>query len=406
MNARGIVSLAALALAALAADCKNGVTPPSPPPPPPPGAPVVTAGRDSTIQVGTTFGLSATFTDTSSGGAPWNYGIDWGDGTNTTGTKNAIAPITGTHTYTTEGNHELKVSVTNSFGRTGTDQLAVDATAPVIIAAGDIADCNRSQDDATGALLPTLSGIVMTLGDNAYVNGTPTEFATCYDPAWGNAKNRTRPVAGNHDYYNPGATKNADGYFGYFGAAAGDPTKGYYDFTLGSWLVIVLNTGTESASYIAAGSAQELWLRAELASHSQACVLALWHHPRFSTVSQKDPIRPEVGALWDALYQYGADLVLNGHDHVYERFAPQKPDGTLDNAFGIRQFTVGTGGGESLYAWQDPTPPPSAHIEARDNETVGVIKLTLHSNSYDWQFVPAAGGTFTDSGSGNCHGKP
>ena len=403
MNPRAIIRFSGLALLVAAADCKNGVTPPSPPPPPPPGAPVVRAGKDSTVQVGATFTLSATFTDTSSNGSPWNYGIDWGDGTNATGTKSSIAPITGTHNYTAEGNYQVKVSVTNSHNMTGTDALTIDATPPVIIAAGDIADCNRTQDNATGALLPTLQGIVMPLGDNAYVSGTPTEYANCYDPAWGNAKSRTRPVLGNHDYYNPGPTKNADGYFGYFGQAAGDPGKGYYDFTLGNWLVIVLNTGTENADSIKAGSRQEQWLRAELASHSQPCALALMQHPQFSTTTDRAFVRAETTPLWQALYDGGADLVLNGHDHNYQRFKPMRPDGTADAAFGIRQITVGTGGGEGLYGFKDST---FANLEVRNNTTVGVLKLTLHSNSYDWKFIPAAGGTFTDSGSGNCHGKP
>jgi hypothetical protein len=406
MNVRAIIPLAGLTLLALAANCKNGVTPPSPPPPPPPppGAPVVSASGNGSLPAGTTFNLSATFTDTTSNASPWNYGVDWGDGTNVSGSKSSISPIAGTHTYTAEGKYQVKVSVTNNHGATGTGSLTVDATAPVIIAAGDIGDCNRTQDNATGALLPTLQGIVVPLGDNAYASGTPTEYANCYDPAWGNAKDRTRPVLGNHDYYNPGPTKNANGYFGYFGQAAGDPNKGYYDFTLGNWLVIVLNTGTENPDSIKAGSRQEQWLRAELASHSQPCAVALMHHPQFSTLKDRPFIRPETTPLWQALYDGGADLVLNGHDHNYQRFKPMRPDGRADAAFGIRQITVGTGGGEALYSFDSTAAPPA--LEVRNSVTVGVLKLTLHSNSYDWQFIPAAGGTFTDSGSGNCHGRP
>jgi len=398
------------ALLLIAAVACRGATPPSSPPPPPPpppppaGAPVVTAGHDDKLPVGMTFDLNASFTDTAQGAAPWSYGVDWGDGTSdVTGSKSTISAITATHTYAAEGNYQVKVTVTNSLSKSGSDDLTVDATPPVIIAAGDIGDCNRTSDNATGALLDTISGIVMPLGDNAYVSGTPTEFATCFDPAWGRAKDRMRPVAGNHDYYNPGATKNADGYFGYFGAVAGDPAKGYYDFTLGSWLIVVLNTGTEAASYIAAGSPQEQWLRSELASHSQQCTLALMHHPQFSTVTDRPFIRPETTPLWQALYDYGADLVLNGHDHTYQRFKPMRPDGTADAAFGIRQITVGTGGGEGLYGF-GPTVP---NLEIRNDDTFGVIKLTLKSGGYDWKFMPAPGqGTFTDSGSGTCHGRP
>src|ERR1043166_8447412 len=172
--------------------------PPPPPPPPPAGAPVVTAGHDDKLPVGMTFDLNASFTDTAQGAAPWSYGVDWGDGTSdVTGSKSTISAITATHTYATEGNYQVKVTVTNSLRKSGSDDLTVDATPPVIIAAGDIGDCNRTSDDATGALLDTISGIVMPLGDNAYVSGTPTEFATCFDPAWGRAKDRMRPVAGN-----------------------------------------------------------------------------------------------------------------------------------------------------------------------------------------------------------------
>lgn len=398
MNTRAWIRNGLVLLIAAAA-CK-GVEPP----PPPPGAPIVHAGTDSTLTVGSTFQLSATFTDTGANASPWTYGIDWGDGTTASGNKSSISPITASHTFNSEGSHDVMVSVTNSHGITGTGSLTVDVTAPVIIAAGDIGDCTRTTDDATGALLPTLPGIVMPLGDNAYTNGTPTEFASCFDPAWGNAKSRMHPVAGNHDYYNPGTTKNADGYFGYFGAAAGDPAKGYYDFTLGSWLVIVLNTGTENGAFIAAGSAQEQWLRGELASHSQQCTLALFHHPQFTTLSGRPFIRPETTPIWQALYDGGADLVLNGHDHTYQRFKPMRPDGTADAAFGIRQITVGTGGGETLYAF-DPT-VTSPNLEVRNSDTWGVLKLTLHTNSYDWQFIRATGGSFTDSGTGNCHGRP
>lgn len=405
MNARAIVRLLSLGLFAFAVDCKSPTLPP--PPPPPAGAPVVHAGQDVSVQVGTPYQLAATFNDTTTNAAPWEYGINWGDGSNTTGTKNTISPITGSHTYASAGTFEVKVSVTNSRGMTGNGSLTVGATeapAPVILAAGDIGDCNRTTDNATGALLETLQGTVMPLGDNAYESGTPTEFADCYDPAWGAVKGRTRPVAGNHDYYNPGATKNADGYFGYFGSAAGDPAKGYYDFTLGSWLVIVLNTGTESGSFIAAGSAQEQWLRAELAKHSGLCAVAMFHHPQFSTLKDRPFIRPETTPLWQALYDGGVDLVLNGHDHTYQRFKPMRPDGTADAAFGIRQITVGTGGGETLYAFDPSVTNPN--LEVRNSDTWGVLKLTLHPSSYDWQFIRATGGSFTDSGTGTCHGRP
>ena len=365
-------------------------------------APAVTAGTNTAVPVGTTYALSATFADGADG--PWNYTIQWGDGATQNGTRSAQGAITGTHTYASESNYRIQVNVADRFGAQGSDSLTVTATAPVLIAAGDIGDCLRPNDEATGALLDGLEGIVAPLGDNAYENGTPTEFANCYDSGWGRQKARTRPVPGNHDYYNPrpDSVKNADGYFGYFGASAGDPAKGYYSYTLGSWFVIVINTGTERSGDIAAGSPQEQWLRAELAGHSQQCVLAMFHHPRFTSILDRPWLRPEVKPLWDALYQYGADLVLNGHDHGYQRFAPQTPDGVADPAYGVRQITVGTGGGEGLYQFSDVVP----NLQVRDNQTYGVLKLTLRAGGYDWRFVPIAGKTFTDSGSGTCHGSP
>jgi hypothetical protein len=293
------------------------------------------------------------------------------------------------------------VTVTNQQGESGDGSVTVSATAPVLIAAGDISDCTRLGDDSTAMLLDTLEGVVMPLGDNAYENGTLDEYNNCYAPTWGRQKARTRPVAGNHDYNTPGAP----GYFGYFGSAAGDPSKGYYDFTLGSWFIIVLNTGTDVPDNYKAGSPQEQWLRAELASHSEQCVLAVFHHPRFSTILARDSITYYTTAIWNALYEDGADLVLNGHDHAYQRFAPQQPDGTRDDAFGIRQIVAGTGGGETLYDFAVPSPAGS-NIEVRNNATHGVLKVTLRAGGYDWKFVPASGASFTDSGSGNCHGRP
>lgn len=400
MTPRAFIRLRGLMLILAATACSRTTGPG----PGPTSAPVVTARSDSTLPVGTTYNLSATFADTGSNSAPWSYDVAWGDGATASGTKTSISPIIDSHVYAAEGSYTVTVTVTNKQGEHGSSSVTVTAAAPVILAAGDIGDCSRTSDNATGALLNTLEGIVMPLGDNAYVSGTPTEFTNCYDPAWGQAKQRTRPVAGNHDYYNPrpDSVKNADGYFGYFGAAAGDPAKGYYSYTLGSWLVIVLNTGTESSAFIAAGSPQEQWLRAELASHTQQCVVAMLHHPQFSTVSGRPFIRTETTPLWNALYEGGADLVVNGHDHNYQRYAPMKPDGTSDAAFGIRQITVGTGGGEGLYAF-GPTVPT---LEVRNNDTFGVLKLTLKNGGYDWRFLPAAGGTFTDSGSGTCHGRP
>jgi hypothetical protein len=265
---------------------------------------------------------------------------------------------------------------------------------PVLLTAGDIASCSSSGDEATANLLDTLSGTVATLGDNEYETGSSDDFANCYDPTWGRHKTRTNPVPGNHDYYTP----NATGYFGYFGAAAGDPAKGYYSYDLGAWHVIALNSN-DNCTVVAcnAGSAQEQWLRADLAAHPAVCTLAYWHHPRFSSGSSHGN-NASMQALWQALYDYGADIVLNGHEHNYERFAKQSPSAAADPAHGIREFVVGTGG-RSHYGFAT-TPQPNSQV--RNGDTYGVLQLTLHESSYDWQFLPVLGGTFTDSGSDSC----
>src|SRR5262245_2996558 len=209
----------------------------------------------------------------------------------------------------------------------------------ILAAAGDIATCMSDGDEATAQLLDRLDGIVVTLGDHAYEAGTPIEFAACYDPSWGRHKARTRPTPGNHDYLTPGAS----GYFEYFGAPAGDPRRGYYSYDLGAWRVIALNSNCDEIGGCGAGSPQERWLREELAANPRRCTLAYWHHPRFSSGPHGSD--PGYDAFWRALYERGTEIVLVGHDHTYERFAPQRPDGTRDPARGIRQFVVGTGGG-------------------------------------------------------------
>ena len=258
---------------------------------------------------------------------------------------------------------------------------------PVFVGAGDISNCSHNNDEATAKLLDGITGTVFTLGDNSYPDGTAAQFADCYGPTWGRHKNRTRPAPGNHDYH----TSGASGYYNYFGAAAGDPGKGYYSYNLGAWHIISLNSETGYG----AGSAQEQWLRADLAANTAVCTLAYWHHPRFSSGNHGNSTRSQ--GFWQVLYEYGADLVLNGHDHTYERFAPQNPNAQADPNRGIREFVVGTGGA-GLYPF--PTIQPNSQI--RNNTTFGVLKLTLHATSYDWQFVPIAGQTFTDSGTSNC----
>jgi acid phosphatase type 7 len=267
----------------------------------------------------------------------------------------------------------------------------------VIVAAGDIANCAGEGDEATAKLVTAIDGAtVLTLGDNAYPNGTAQNFRECYEPSWGQFKERTKPIPGNHEY----ETQGARGYFEYFGEAAGDPEEGYYSYDLGSWHIVALNSNCgEGEIRCGPGSAQTEWLKEDLAANSDEgrCTLAYMHHPRFSS-GEEHGSTPKLEPLWEALYEAGADVVLSGHEHNYERFAPQDPEGRADPERGIREFVVGTGG-KSHY----PIVNPIANSEVNNDETYGVLKLTLHPHSYEWQFVPVEGESFTDSGSGRCH---
>jgi acid phosphatase type 7 len=264
---------------------------------------------------------------------------------------------------------------------------------PVVVAAGDIADCHSRGDEATARLLGSIHGTILTLGDEAYEEGSPEEFANCYGPTWGRFKERTKPAPGNHEY----ATPNAEGYFGYFGKAAGNAGEGYYSFDLGDWHLIALNSNCAEVGGCTRGSAQGRWLRRDLANHPSRCTLAYFHHPLF-TSGEYSPGVPEVRPLWKVLYKAGADVILNGHDHNYQRFAPQDPEGKADPERGIMEFVVGTGG-RRLYAIESPI----ANVQRYDDDTIGVLKLTLLSGSYDWKFVPVAGQSFLDSGTTSCH---
>lgn len=263
---------------------------------------------------------------------------------------------------------------------------------PVMVGAGDIARCSSPGAEATAKLLDGIEGTVYTTGDNAYESGTAQEFANCYDPTWGRHKGRTMPSPGNHEYNSAGAS----GYFGYFGASAGDPSRGYYSYDLGEWHIVSLNSMCENVGGCGATSPMLGWLEQDLAAHPNACTLAYFHHPLFSSGEHGN--QTKMRATWDALYAAGADVVLNGHDHDYERFAPQNPAGALDSGRGIREFVVGTGGG-SHYGIASERPNSQVH----NTDAFGVLKLTLHASSYDWQFVPEAGKTFTDSGTDACH---
>ncbi|HUR19116.1 MAG TPA: metallophosphoesterase [Acidimicrobiales bacterium] len=260
----------------------------------------------------------------------------------------------------------------------------------IVLAAGDIAGCDTQGDDATAALLDANDGTVVTLGDNAYERGSAEDFRECYGPTWGRHRARTRPAAGNHDYGNG----RAGAYYEYFGAAAGDRGKGWYSFDAGSWHVVALNSNCAIVGGCGPGSQQERWLRADLAAHPRSCTLAYWHHARFS--SGLHGSNDVTDGLWKALFEAGADVVLTGHDHDYERFTPLDAGGR-PVANGIRQFVVGTGG-RSLY----PFSRPVAGSQVRHSAGYGVLRLSLGQHGYDWRFLPVAGSTFTDGGQGTC----
>jgi hypothetical protein len=266
---------------------------------------------------------------------------------------------------------------------------SVSGGSVVLLAAGDISSCSSNGDQTTATLLDRLTGTVATLGDNVYPDGTASQFANCYDPTWGRHKARTRPSPGNHDYH----TSGASAYYGYFGAKAGPSGRGYYSYNLGDWHVVSLNSNVS----MSAGSTQEKWLRADLAASTRRCTIAYWHHPRFSSGTKHGSFsaaRP----IWQALYDYDADVVLSGHEHNYERFAPQTATGSADPARGIREFVVGTGGVGHYTGYR-----AIANSQVFNGTTFGVLKLTLAASSYSWQFMPVAGQSFTDSGTGSCH---
>jgi acid phosphatase type 7 len=265
---------------------------------------------------------------------------------------------------------------------------------PVLLAAGDIAACNGPGDEATAAILDVTPGLVATLGDNAQANGTAEEYAQCYAPTWGRALERTKPAVGNHDIRTAGGAP----YWAYFGARAGEPGKGWYSYDVGSWHVVVLNSNCDVVGCYP-GSEQEAWLRADLAASTADCTLAYWHHTRFSSGrhAQLDWAEP----FWKALYEAGADVVLSAHDHLYERHAPQTPSGDRSPSHGIRQFVVGTGGhSHRRIAAVVPT------SESLNNDTYGLLKLTLEAGRFSWRFLPEAGRSFTDTGGDVCHGAP
>ena len=267
----------------------------------------------------------------------------------------------------------------------------------VLVGAGDISDCGNDGDAITANLIDEViaespQAIVFTTGDNVYPDGTLEEFESCYAETWGRFKNRTRPSPGNHDY----TTQDASGYFGYFGEAAGNPGEGYYGYEAGEWQVLTLNSNCDEIGGCDQGSPQEQWLRGQLASSGAQCTLAYWHHPLFSSGFHGGDrsVRP----LFQALHDGGAEVVVNGHDHNYERFAPQDANGTHDPIAGVREFVAGTGG-----TGNRPIALIAANSESRFTDAFGILKLSLFSDGYEWEFVSEDDSGFTDVGIGACH---
>ena len=314
------------------------------------------------------------------------------------------AAITGNGTYSIAGvSTNADEAIFDSRESANAPELVITTAAPtptptptptpgtdaILVGAGDIANSD-SGDTATAALISALpsTATVFAAGDNAYSSGTLSEYNTYYDPTWGQFKARTIPAPGNHEY----GTSGASGYFDYFGALAGPNRNGWFSKDVGDWHFVSLNSEVN----MAAGSPQETWLRQDLAANTKACTIAMWHSPIFTSGSHApdSATRP----LYQALYDYNADVIVQGHNHNYERFAPMNPNGQLDAARGIRTFVNGAGGAGHYNFTQN-----AANSEVRNSDTLGVLKFTLHANSYDFEFIPEAGKTFRDSGSGTCH---
>ena len=270
----------------------------------------------------------------------------------------------------------------------------------VLVGAGDIAVCGQPGAEITArliehALLRAPGAAVFTAGDNTNELVTdPAPLKPCFDQTWGRFKQRIRPAPGNHDYFYPGASD----YYAYFGAAAGEPGQGWYSYDLGEWHIDVLNSECDQVGGCQAGSAQETWLKADLAAHPALCSLAIWHRPRFS--SGYHGSNPVTQDLWKDLYAAGAEMVISGHDHNYERFAPMDAAGGLDPAHGVIQFVVGTGGVPGPGAIR---PTHAANSQVIITGEYGVLKLSLRPDGYDWAFVAEPGKTESDAGSGECH---
>ena len=261
-----------------------------------------------------------------------------------------------------------------------------------LVGAGDIAGCNFKGDRKTAKLLGKIPGTILNLGDSVYPEATRAQFRDCYGPTWGKYKDRTRPVAGNHEYGISGAKP----YFNYFRWRAGRP-RGYYSYDRGAWHIVALNSNCKEIGGCSRRSAQVRWLRRDLTRHRARCTLAYFHHPLYASGTEDDS--PQVRSFWTVLYNHQADVILSGHAHRYERFARITPSGARSSATGIRQFIVGTGG-----APEEPQHGPNElRVQAKKVGTPGVLKLSLGSGFYRWRFVAVEGRNYTDSGMARCH---
>jgi Calcineurin-like phosphoesterase len=286
-------------------------------------------------------------------------------------------------------------------------ELVALAGASVLIGAGDIGDCTTTGDEGTAAIVDSVlvadsaakvEDAVFTLGDNAYPVGSAANFNSCFTPTWGDTTRhimgKIHPSPGNHEH----ETDRAAPYYRYFGKRAGDPDKGYYSYDVGQWHVAVLNSAIaiEAPFSAADRDAQEQWLKADLTDHATKCTLAYWHHPRFSSGYHGSDARLQ--SLWQILYDANVDLVLNGHDHDYERMLPMTPAGVLDTLRGITEIVVGTGGG-GLRGYRNP---PAGNSAVRIQGHFGVLKLTLGAGEYQRAFIDVTGRLW-DLGGGRCH---
>ena len=350
--------------------------------------------------------LSAVTVKIYTGGAPIGTPVQTLTTTAQAGGAYSVTATSALQTGTYTARSEQGDSVANT-GLSSANTFTV--TSQVLIAAGDISDCGSPGDEATAALLDQFpSASVQTLGDNVYPTGTSAQYSTCYNPSWGRAKTRTHPALADHDY---GDVQGGDssGYFSYFqaqlaphGPSATDPNKGYYSYDLGAWHVVVVNASCFYYAPACDSALQAQWLRSDLAAHPTDCTLAVVHQPRFSSGNvHGSNTSVYIQSYWNALYDYGAEIVLSGDDHIYERFGPQNPNGVADPSNGIREFIVGTGGASH---YGIGTIQPNSQV--RNTGTFGVLKLTLNPSSYDWEFIPEAGRTFTDSGTTSCHAAP